>query len=296
MAACCASLSNLFFRMNADNRPSTHSPACFLVFYYLSSFIISLVAYPPMWAVGVNVPILIIGSIVGILNSTLMSLIFQALKRGPAGLTFAFQNAGAIFPGLIMFLLLGSDFGFSCSLTQLFGMILVLAGLFLDAKKKSADQHKPSSKWFSYALAALAIQIVALCCIQGRCLLFGRDGTGGFLGDFTLTEADDAWFMPGQFGASFLMQLFVFFQKKPSFQKKELYYGIGGGIGNFGSTWLLLLATQFATPFQEGIIFPCFAVTSMVLCNIWSNKLYQEPLVLKTNALCALGIFVASSG
>jgi hypothetical protein len=295
LAAGCSSLSSLSFRKNADNSTISCSPSGYLVIFYFFPFILSFLCYPDIWKVNLNLIILAIGACVGLLSSTLMLLTSRALKQGPAGLTFAFQNASAIFPGLILFLLLGSDFGFSCSYLQLAGMVLVLFGLFLGAKKESASSPKASSSWLKYALACFVVQILALTFIQARCILFDCGGTGGLFSDFIPTEADDVWFMPGQFGASFIMQAVIFLREKKRFQTGEVIYGCLGGIANFSSTCLLLLATKFALPFEKGILFPCFAVTSMILCNIWANRLYNEKFNIKTNALCSFGIFMAVS-
>ncbi len=296
LAAGCTSLSSLFFRKNADSSTASSSPSGYLVLFYFSSFILSFLLYPDIWQVNINLIILIIGGCVGLLSSTLMLLTSRALKQGPAGLTFAFQNASAIFPGLILFLFLGSDFGFSCSYLQLAGMALVLFGLFLGAKKESANYPQTSSKWLKYALACFMVQILALTFIQARCILFDCGEMGGLFSDFTFTEVDDVWFMPGQFGASFIMQTVIFLRENKKFQKSEVIYGCSGGIANFSSTCLLLLATKLAIPFEKGILFPCFAVASMILCNLWANRLYNEKFNLKTNALCSCGIFMAVSG
>lgn len=294
LAAGCTSLSSLFFRKNADNSTASSSPSGYLVLFYFFSFILSFLFYPDIWKVDINLIILAIGACVGLLSSTLMLLTSRALKQGPAGLTFAFQNASAIFPGLILFLFLGSDFGFSCSYLQLAGMVLVLSGLFLGAKQESASHPKASPKWLKYALACFIVQILALTFIQGRCILFDV-GTEGLFSDFTPTEADDVWFMPGQFGASFIMQAVIFLRENKKFQRSEVIFGCLGGIANFSSTCLLLLATKFALPYEKGILFPCFAVASMILCNIWANRLYNEKFNLKTNAFCSFGIFMAVS-
>jgi hypothetical protein len=294
LAAGCTALSSLCFRKSITNTSQDYSPAGYLVIFYFISFIASLLYYSETFELNINFIILSIGACVGFLSSTLMLLTSHALKQGPAGLTFAFQNASAIFPGLILFLLLGSDFGFSCSYLQLGGMAFVLLGLFLGTKKETAALPKNSSKWLTYALACFLIQILALTFIQGRCILFEPNAaSGGIFSDFTVTEADDIWFMPGQFGASFLMQAVMFVRENKKFQSKEVFYGSVGGIGNFSSTCLLLLATKFALPFEKGILFPCFAVASMILCNLWANRLYGEKFNIKTNVLCSLGIFMA---
>lgn len=285
--------SSLFFRKNAD--ATSNSPSGYLVLFYFFSFILSFVLYPQIWSANLNYIILSIGACVGLLSSTLMLMTSQALKQGPAGLTFAFQNASAIFPGLILFLLLGSDFGFSCSYLQLAGMTLVLIGLFIGAKKEFINNTGTSSKWLKYALACFFIQILALTFIQARCILFSC-GDLGIFSDFTPTEVDDVWFMPGQFGASFIMQSLIFLTEKKRIQKIEIIYGSIGGIANFVSTCLLLLATKFALPYEKGILFPCFAVSTMILCNVWANKLYNEQFNFRTNLLCSFGIFMAVTG
>lgn len=297
LAAGCSSLSSLFFRKNGDNSPITYNPSGYLVVFFLFSFFLCFLFFPDLWNFRINPIILGIGICVGLLSSLLMLLTAQALKQGPAGLTFAFQYASAVFPGLILFMLLGSDFGFSCSYLQLTGMALVLFGLFLGAQKESTDYSKTSSKWLKYALACFIVQILALTFIQARCILFdgAEKATAGFFSNFSLMEADDIWFMPGQFGASFITQAIIFMRRKKSFQTREIIYGCLGGTANFSSTCLLLLATKLALPFEKGILFPCFAVGSMILCNLWAYWFYEEKLNLKTSALCSIGIFMAVS-
>lgn len=295
LAAVCTAFSSLFFRKNADNLKGNPNPCGYLVLFYLFSFLLSIFFYPDIWKIKINPIILGLGACVGLLSSTLMLLTSKALKQGPAGLTFAFQNASAIFPGLILFLLFGSDFGFSCSSIQLIGMALVLFGLFLGAKKESANYPKASSKWLKYALACFVVQILALTFIQARCILFDCEKIGRLFSNFSLTVVDDVWFMPGQFGASFIMQAVLFIREKKRFQKSEVIYSCLGGITNFSSTCFLLLATKLALPTEKGILFPCFAVAAMILCNIWANRLYKENFNLKTNILCSLGIFMAVS-
>lgn len=295
LAAVCTALSSLFFRKNANNASPNHSANGYLVLFYLFSFLLSFFISSEIWKVNVNLIILALGACVGLLNSTLMILTSQALKLGPAGLTFAFQNASAVFPGMILFLLLGSDFGFSCSYLQFAGMALVLCGLFLGAKKASANHPKASFRWLKYALICFLVQILALTFIQARCVLFDCHDTGRIFSNFSITESEDVWFMPGQFGVSFIIQTIMFLRENKNFQIKEVMYGSLGGIGNFLSTYLLLLATKLALPFEKGILFPCFAVASMILCNIWANRLYNETFNFKTNILCAFGIFMAVS-
>lgn len=286
LAAGCTSLSSLFFRKNTDNSVPDRGVSGYLVFFYLFSLILALLFNPDIWKSSPNLLIVGIGVCVGLLASTLMLLTAEALKFGPAGLTFAFQNASAIFPGLILFLCLGSEFGYSCSYLQMAGMAIVLAGLFLGAKNDANQSSKPSPKWIKYALACFVIQIFVLTFIQARCILFHCEGS------IRITEMDDMWFMPGQFGSAFAMQLFIFLKREKKIRKSEFLFGSLGGIANFSSTTLLLVATKIALPLEKGILFPCFAVGSLILCNIWASRLYKENFNFKTNLLCSFGILM----
>jgi hypothetical protein len=209
------------------------------------------------------------------------------LKNGPSGLTFAFQNASAIFPGLLLFLTLGSQFGFSCSLLQILGMICVLIGLFLGAN----SNNKISYRWLKYALTCFGLQIINLTLMQLRCVLFDCEQKGWL--NFGVSEMDDIWFMPGLFGAALLMQSLLFFKERRKLKKRELFCGSLGGVANFLSTLLLLLATKEAGPFEKSILFPAFAVAAMILCNLWAKVLYQEDFNFKSNFLCSAGILIA---
>lgn len=296
LAACCAALSSLLFRKNSDHPQATsRSSIHYLLIFYFSSLIFSFLLYPDVWKIKINYTMLAIGACVGILTSTLMLLMGQALQRGPSGLTFAFQNASAIFPGLILFVCLGTPFGFTYSYIQFMGILIALFGLFLGAHKPTDERPASYSVWLKYTLACFAFQILALTLIQARCVLFHCEQLGGIFAKLAVTERDDVWFMPGLFAASGILQLILFLNAPQKIQKNEAFYGFLGGITNFSSTCLLLLATKFALPLEKGILFPCFAIMSMVLCNLWANRLYREPFNLKTNFLCSFGIFMAAS-
>lgn len=292
LAACCASLSNWLYRKNSSYLAGPQNSNGYLLFFYLFSFIFSLTLDRNIWTEPVSWIIIAIGGAVGLLNIVLMLLTAKALKKGPAGLTFAFQNASAVFPGIFLFLLFGSNLGFSCSIIQILGIIFVLFGLFLGAKKESGIKNQTSFKWLKYCLSGFAVQILALTLIQGRCILFGAEQELAFLSNIKIQEAEDIWFMPGMFGTAFCSQLIVFLYEKRRLNLNETIYGCFGGLSNFGSTFCLLLATKFAMPFEKTILFPCFAVATILLCNAWANRLYKEKFNLAANSMCSLGIFL----
>lgn len=292
IAAGCTALSSLTFRRYVGLSESSRNPSGYLLLFYLFSFFLSFFLFPSIWSSQISYTMIAIGASVGILNSSLMLCTSRALKFGPAGLTYAFQNASAIFPGLILFTLFGTEFGFTCTPWQLVGMGLVLLGLFLGAKNETGQLSTVSGQWLKYAIACFLIQILALTFIQARCLLFGLAGDG-FFSQLSVTEAHDVWFMPAFFATSSLMQAILFFSQSRRLERGEILYGCLGGIANFSSTCLLLLATKWALPFEKGILFPCFAVSALIFCNIWATTLYNEKFNFKTNILCSLGIFLA---
>lgn len=291
LASVCAALSSLLFRKSCTKNGS---PSGYLILFYFCAFILSFLVYPEIWRSDFSPIFFSVGILVGILSTSMMLLTSQALKHGPAGLTYSFQNASAIFPGLILFLILGSSFGFSYTFLQFIGVLLVILGLFTGSKNNSSQEL--SNKWLIYALACFAVQICALTLIQARCVLFDCSKLGHFFAQFSFSEKEDIWFMPGQFGASCLMQLIYFLREKKRIEIRSACYGILGGVANFSSTLLLLLSTKWAMPFEKSILFPCFAVSTMILCNLWANRLYKEKFNFKANTLCSIGIFMAASG
>jgi hypothetical protein len=259
----------------------------YLCCFYFFSFLFSLTLVP--WSEPLDLVLLGIGSCVGFLNVLIMRLTMNALKEGPSGLTFAFLNASAVLPGLLLFLLLGNDHGFQFSYFQLIGVMLVISGLFIEAKNSARFKKGIIASWLKYALGSFLLQTVALTCIQGRYAFFET---------LSLTEIEassphtDMWFMPGQFGTSFLFQCLLFWKERHTLRMYACLHGFFGGSANFASTFFLLLATKMALPGTKIILFPTFAVFSILLCNLWTYKFYQENFNYKANLMCAFGIFI----
>lgn len=306
IAACCASLSNLFFRKCSSTNAAAYQ---FLFYYYLSSFAGSFLIRPDLILTSWNPTILGIGCIAGLLNVIMMIVTSRALQHTSAGITFTFQNASSVFPNPVLFLLLGSSFGFMVTGYQMAGMFLILIGLFAGMLQRNQEKKK-STKWIRYALGCLMTQTLILCIFQTRFLAFA-DG---------VVDDSDVWFMVGFFGMALIFQSFILYRQKRQLQvaivpsiehqeiaefppmatglsaKTKILYGGLSGVANAISTYFLLQATQLASPLESGLIFPLFAVAVMVLCNIWGYWLYQEQPKTATLVLCSFGIFVASLG
>lgn len=290
LAAGSASLSNFFFHKNSQQSEGAASSNAYLVFFYLISFLLSFILCYGALCERMSVVMLGIGACVGALNIFFMLLTFYALQKGPAGLTFAFQSASAIFPGMVLFVFFGEENGFSFSYLQLVGTLLVVFGLYLGTKNDQGTRPMMLFQWLKFALASLTVQVLALSLIQARFVVFDYTPGEENLSSFSLATIDDAYFMIGQFGAAFILQSIYFLSRNRYWPKKEAFYGSLGGVANFLSTFALLLATKWAEPFEKGILFPCFAVGTLILCNLWASRLYGEKFNMASNTTCAAGL------
>lgn len=289
-ASCFGALSNLFFRKNSDSNASSNG---YLTCYFLTTFIFSFLLFPNIFDTPFSLEMTLIGAIAGAFNVLMMLATGKALQNGPSGLTFAFQNVSAVFPGLLLFLIFGKEFGFDFSPLQGVGLFLVTIGLFLGSFKKTGE-NRPTFRFFSYALLCLALQLFVLSLMHFRTLVFTPDLPEHALIPFTLDANSDVWFMPGQFGASFLIQALLFLSEKRKLNRSEYGYGACGGVANCFSTALLLFSTKLALPIEKTILFPCFAAATILLCNLWAAKLYKEKFNFASNGICSFGIFLAS--
>jgi hypothetical protein len=282
--------ANVCIRRNSIRKGSL---AGFFSCYFFASLLFSLLFAPEIFGQSLNIPMISIGAVVGVINAILVLLAGRAIQTGPSGLTFSFQNASSIFPGLILFLLFGPTFGFGLSAIQMIGMVLVIFGLFWAAQNKEATT-KASKKWLFYAGGLALLQALAFSIIQWRTLLFGSDTPSHFLVPFTLSESSDIWFMPGMFGASCLFELVLFLREKRFWHTSEVTYGLLGGIFNGLTTYFLVLSTKLAESYETAILFPCFAVATMIFSNLWAKKFYHEPFHVRAHAVCSLGVILGA--
>jgi hypothetical protein len=349
LAAVFAATANFFFRKSSEAAGAKSNFHFYFLVFYFTSLVMSLALSRSGEPAPFDGVMFCVGCFVGVLNMAMMWLTSRALLAGPSGLTFAFQNASSIFPGLLLFGLFGPHFGFQVSFVQVIGMGLVILGLYVGAAKTAtftnssqdlgergkagskrsglteegmakamsdeedrsgeaaADQipdefvkgaatgEASSLRWLKYALGCFFFQICALTMTQWRCLLFTTEIPLHTLIPWSVPQCSDAWFLPGQFGTAFLLQLAIFliFERPPRITL-EGAYGALGGILNFFNSFLLLLATKAALPHEKGLIFPSFAVATLILCNAWAYKVYKERFNMASNFLCSMGIFLGS--
>lgn len=287
LAAC----ANFFFRKNQEHGGSS---LAFLTSYYLFSLIISIFIDPMLFATPLNPILLGIGSIAGALGGVMMLFTAGALLTGPAGLTFAFQNAGAVLPSFLLFFLFGPPFDFILTPYHLIGIGAVLVGLYLGTRTQNAEVSTrfDFKKWIFYALAIFLLQGFILSIFQWRCLLFNPLNIVHPLVPWTCPANEDVWFVPGFFIVSFLFLLVLFTCKEKRWiTRKEFFYGMIGGLFNGTTTFLLLLGTKQAIGMQKAVLFPFFAVSVILFCNIWGRAIYKEKVNWFAIALCIFGVF-----
>lgn len=287
LAAC----ANFFFRKNQEHGGSS---LAFLASYYLFSLLISILINPALFTTHWNPILMSFGSIAGALSAMMMLFTAGALLTGPAGLTFAFQNAGAILPSFLLFFLFGPSFDFMLTPYHLIGITAVLVGLYLGTRTQNAavSLHFNFKKWIIYALSTFVLQGLVLSIFQWRCLLFSPLKKAHPLIPWTCPAQEDVWFIPGFFIMTTLLLSFIFFGKEKRWMKrKEFFYGMIGGLFNGTTTFLLLLGTKQAAGMQKAILFPFFAVSVILFCNIWGKAIYKEKVNWFAIFLCIFGVF-----
>lgn len=322
IAAICAALTDYLMRRSIDVRGST---AIFLVLQLFLSFILSILVHPVRahnysWSTSMAS----FGFCGGIILGLMMKSLGKALELGPPGLTFAAMNSASVVPGLIMAGMFGSAMGFKYTSAHAIGSFMVVAGLFWAGKSANEGLHK--KKWLFYAGIAFFLQALGLAWMQWRAVFITHPDACSFFMKINESEAKSQWFLPMLFLAAFLAQLFSrdtwgsmhslprFFHTMRSLHAKkvlanvegvislsnikagkiEMGYGVLGGIFNGGATFFLMQATECANSLQQAMLFPVFAVTVILLCNLWGRIIYKEKVNWWANTLCIIGLFIGT--
>ena len=229
----------------------------------------------------------------GIVLALMMASLGRSLELGPPGLTFAALNSSTVMPSVLMVLLFGASFGYHYTLWNGIGSFLVVAGLFWAGMRTSRSEQK--SAWVMFVTAAFFLHVLFLVFLSWRALFINFPGQTGLFLSFDMDDARCQWFMPMVFCAAFLIQTAIYlFAEKRVPKKGEVLYGLIGGVANGVGTFFMIRATEVSTSFEHATIYPLFAVTIIILCNIWGRWLYKEKVNWKANALCVLGILVAT--
>lgn len=289
IAASLSALANFFVRRNLELQGTAEG---YLFASFGCSLIIGIATHSQIFQIPLSLGMFLAGSVAGLLIVLLMRFTTQALLIGPSGLTFAFQISGSIFPGIVLFLIFGSAFGYTLNLLMIVGLCLVILGLFLASDAFSHSFSKTSKKWFILAIAIFLIHLAFVTLVQWRCLTFSNVPAHPLI-LFRCMPEQDVWFMTSMFGTALVVQcgILMFMNQRP--KKSDLKYGSLGGFANGVGTYLFLMATGIASPMEKGILFPLFSIVIILVCNLWSQVLYAENINWKANLLCLSGILTA---
>lgn len=291
LAGACIALANLFMRKSIEYGGSAKG---FLVFQMLLAFCVALLLNPIRTGqYACNSSIVGLGIIAGCLLALMLFCLGRSLETGPAGLTISVLNAATIVPAVVMFLVWGSSYGFPYTMWHAVGSFIVLFGLFMAGK--SALLLANWKKWLVFCSTMFVLHVLILILYQWRAFLLNMPHPEEIISFFTLEKIQSQWFTPVLFLTATIWQigLFVRFEKRAP-QRQEIAYGVLGGILNGLCTYFMIWATEIAAPLENAVIFPIFSVSTIVLSNLWSQKLYQESVNWRACQFCAFGLIVGT--
>lgn len=293
-AAFFAAFANFFFRKNIEKGGAS---SAFLSLYFIISLSVALLLTPELSHAKFSVLMCSLGCIAGLLNFLMMSLTARSLELGPPGLTFTFQNASSLIPGLLLFFLFGTSFGFLMTPGLIAGFILIVLGLYFSARafeKGDEKAHAKFWKWLIFALAMLSVQGIILSIFQWRVLFFSCPvDEPHWLLPWSCHPDEDVWFMPAFFLLPALLQFLLFWRnEKRKFTSSEWVCGSSAGALNCLAMLFLLLATKTEGDLNKGMLFPLFTVSVILFCNLWGRKIYREKVNWTGITLCLIGVAV----
>jgi hypothetical protein len=302
ISVCIASLllamANLFMRKSVD---AGGTAKAYLALQMIVSFLLAILMGPVKAnSYAINGPIVLFGLFAGLVLMALSSSIGKAIEKGPSGLTFAILSSAAVFPGLAMAIVFGSAHGFVYTPWHAIGSLLVLIGLFwaglvvTDAKARQNEAAKMRT-WLLLVLAMFMLHILILILFHWRGLLLTCDHVEDVTCLFTAEQIQSEWFLPMMYLVSMSCQIAIFYktEKRPP-NKKEWWYGIGGGICNCLCTVCLLYSTRVAVGLENAVIFPIYSIGAIVFSNLWSQWLYREKINWLACQVSVLGILIGS--
>lgn len=284
-------LSNLCMRKSMDGGGTTKG---FLVFQMGMGFLVNFLLGPVrVGDYSPNFPIFILALIAGVVFAWMLFSLGRAVENGPAGLTFSIIASSTVMPGIVMSLFFGKAWGFPYTPWHALGSLVVLIGIFWAGRGMEGLKNK--RKWIFYSASMFALHTLLLVIYQWRSLLFNLKNPEMIQPYFTAKTIQSEWFSPFMFIVACLIQLAIFLQAERRWpQRLEIFYGVAGGFCNAICTFFLIQATQVALPLENAIIFPVFSVMSILLSNLWGQKLYQEQVNWRASQLCAAGLIIGT--
>ncbi len=285
------SLSNLFMRKSMDGGGTTKG---FLIFQMAMAFLVALLLNPVRTGnYAWNGSIAFLGIAAGCVLAFMLFFLGRSLEKGPAGLTFSILNAATVMPAIVMALLFGASYGFPYTLWHAAGSLIVLFGLFLAGKGLQGLQDR--KRWMIFCAAMFSLHILLLSLFQWRALLLNLPNPEEMVSFFNSEKIKSQWFTPFMFLSAMVAQgiFFIYYERRwPRFL--EAYYGLLGGVMNGLCTYCMIWSTEVAGALENAVIFPIFSVMTIVLSNLWSQRLYQERVNWRACQFCMGGLVIGT--
>lgn len=263
-----------------------------------TAFFSLLVVFPHLLTCW-NPFVVAVGVIAGISQGLMMRFSVRCMALGPSSLVLAIQNACCIIPAILMFSLFGENFGFTYTVLNAVGSILIAGGLFFAYLPKFSKTKKE----FGYSLNLIYLtlcQVIFLTLFQWFALLQKNDLPPHVL-LFNPVSPEEAYpFLPVCFATAFLINASlakVNFKDSSLSFKNHIFLGCcGGAAGAFGGKLLELAANHAATPLENRLLFPLLAVSQVAFCSLWSTYLFSEKIVWPAFCVALVGLFVGLYG
>jgi drug/metabolite transporter (DMT)-like permease len=291
LAGIFVSCSNLFMRKSIDGGGTTKG---FLVFQMTTALGVALLLYPIRTGnYAMNLPVSLMGIVAGGILAGLLFFLGRALENGPPGVTFSILNGATVIPAILMASLFGSSLGFPYTPWHAIGSLVVLGGLFWAGK--SGQESTNRRAWILFACAMFVCHVLLLSLFQWRALILHLPHPEELTSLVSGFEIQSQWFTPWMFFTSALIQIAIFLvHEKRSPTRLEALYGLLGGVANGICTYLIIAATEVATPLENAVIYPILSVMTIILSNLWGQKLYQERVNWRACQICALGLLIGT--
>ncbi len=291
IAALFIAISNLCLRRSIDAGGT--SKAYLMMQLVLSFFVMVLLNPVRTGDYSWSMPMAVFGLAGGVLLAGVMTFLGKALESGPPGLSVAILNCSSVMPILMLVILFGSQYGFSYTLWNAVGSILVILGICWAGW--DGGQVESRKKWLIFVSLAFFAHVAYLVFLNWRALFLNFPGQEGLGLAFAPETLNSQWFMPMVFLSAALIQTYIFFAKEKRMpNRSETIYGLFGSIANGLGAFLLIKGTEIASPLEHAMLFPIFSVTIILGCNIWGRVLYSESVNWKANALCIGGILIGT--
>lgn len=291
VAALCIAISNLCMRKSIDAGGT--SKAYLMMQLALSCFIMILLNPVRTGNYSWDTPMALFALSGGLILAAVMTFLGKALESGPPGLSVAMLNCSSVVPILMLVILFGSHFGFTYTLWNGIGSVLVILGICWAGW--DGGEIASRRKWLAFISISFFAHVAYLVFLNWRALFINFPGEAGLGFSFAPEQASMQWFMPLVFLSAAAVQTYLFFSSEKRLpNRSEAFYGMLGSCANGVGAFLMVKATEVSTPLEHAMLFPIFSVAVIVGCNLWGKLLYEEAVNWKANAVCIGGLLLGT--